>query len=65
MTLPSFMYGDPSRVLERLEGQSCDGCGYKNRLWGLEYCDKHESQRGRRNMRRCTDFKPAERSRYG
>lgn len=68
MTLPQDQYGDPARWLERKQNReehqkarsgrlSCDGCQYKAKVWGVEYCTKDHTKAGRANMVRCINFK--------
>jgi hypothetical protein len=55
MTIPAYRYGDPAKVLEREEEQTCKGCLHLDRLWGAEFCGLGVAQ-GKGNMRRCIKF---------
>ena len=68
MTAESFEWGNPERVLEIKQERelkekaksgrlSCDGCQFKARTWGVEYCIKDHAKAGRANMVRCKHFK--------
>jgi hypothetical protein len=64
MALDSNQYRDPMLVLEakqeaelrRKARTSCDGCAYKSRLWGVEFCELSRTSAGTKNMRRCDNY---------
>ena len=60
--------GDPALVAQRRQEQeakkvtqagklSCDGCQYRAKVWGIEYCINEHSKAGKANMVRCNNFK--------
>jgi len=70
MTLESYQYGDPAKWLERKQEreqyqtqrsgrQHCDGCQFKAKVWGVEYCVEDHTKAGKANMVRCNYFKEA------
>lgn len=70
MTTESFEWGNPERVLEIKQERelkekaksgrlSCDGCQFKAKVWGVEYCSKDRAKAGRANMVRCVYFQGA------
>ena len=69
MSLPSFMYGDPAKVLEqkqameankakRHQNGGCAGCIHKARLFGMDYCELGNTKPGVAHMQRCGQYRP-------
>lgn len=58
MALRWFEYGDPAKVAERKEGQTCKGCVHLGRLLGRDYCERMNVKQGA-ELRRCTKYKEA------
>lgn len=64
MTLDANQYRDPMLVLEakqeaerrRAARNPCNGCIYKARMWGIDYCEKDKTDAGAANMRRCASY---------
>ena len=63
MALDSNQYRDPMLVLEakqqaelrRKARNSCEGCAYKSRLWGMDFCENDNSKAGSK-LRRCPSY---------
>lgn len=58
MTIPSWLYRDPSYVAEVREKKSCHGCVHRDELWGVDYCGKGKWS-GTNNEKRCDDWESA------
>lgn len=58
MTLPSYAYQNPEKILLDAENRTCKGCIHRVLMWGLEYCAKRDVA-GKHKMKRCKQYEEA------